>query len=81
MSVNFSQLRRRQSSREILYRTQISRSEEAEEGAAGGAAAGGDDGGIRDEIRLNFKGRFSIDSLKLHLTVQFPISHKYILQQ
>ena len=53
MSVNFSQLRRRQSSREMLYRTQLSvHSSDREED--GGAAAAGDDGGIRDDIsRLN----------------------------
>ena len=58
---NFSQLRRRQSSREMLYRTQLSFSASSEDNKEDGAA--GDEGAIRDEKYLNMGSRFRYDLL------------------
>ena len=52
MSVNFSQLRRRQSSREMLYRTQLSFSASSEDNKQ---EDGDNEGAIRDVICLNLE--------------------------
>ena len=56
---NFSQLRRRQSSREMLYRTQLSFSASSEDNKEDA----GEEGAIRDEKYLNMGSRFRYDLL------------------